>query len=1148
MRVSTVFRPPVVLLLLGTLLAFARPAHALWANGGNPVADSSRSELPNDVVTDEAGGMIVTSSFSSGDSLGIQRLDVDGAKAWGSQGVRVNPGGNAGSFAVASADSAGGAWVAWVDTRAASPGTGLYVQRFSAAGAPQLAAGGVRVFNRSVQNFGIATSATGKLLLVFLAPGSSGGDSLFAQRVSTAGTNDFAGDGVLLATDAVTGSDFLVHPVGDGLIATYNRFFPVGGGANPYQQVWGQRLSASFVKQWGANGVEIFAINGANGVAARSDWDGSFLYVVWEHAPSFYNFVETYPLRAQKVSLAGALQWAADGVTCFTPNTAGAFFQHLPMFADVVAVPATGEAIVAWMDGRNYDQPAPNGFLHGDDVYAQKLNTATGSAAWTANGAPVDTAAGGLDDLRMDTDGAGGALFAYTDFTFGDGDEDVVATRIDGSGTRLYKQFVNTTAGTSRERNAVLAHDGANGALVAWEDNRNAGGDSDVYGARRTATGSVFNRTLVVTQPNLADTFPLSAPLDVQWTTNWTGTVRILLRRSGSPPVDLTPSGTPNDAQQTIALPAGTLPGQYKVIVEDFTGGVPRDSSNLFFTLCAPLAVTDSTGTFDAPNDLRVADLDEDGRLDAVVAYGTDAVVLRGQAGGTFGAPLNLGLGTGGRDVAIEDFDADGILDLAITTTNGVSIVLGGGSDLTWDGTFSAPVNVPTQAGPRGIAAADFNEDGVLDLAVVNGVSNTISILLGGGVNGSGDGTFTLAANYAVGTNPQKVIVGDWNEDGIWDLACTNNVTGAGTVTTLFGQGAGGVGSGAFGLLTTVATGSNPIGIASGDFNADGISDLAVACANTASGVVVHYGTGSLGVGNGGFTTPFAFPFAGIGRDVEVADVTGDGRPDLIVSDATHHTLQLLANTGSAGLGVLFSVGTASHAGLFPIALALGDFDTDGDIDVLCANNTGDNLSLARADCIATAAAFVAITLPGSGATVGVGAPLTISWTRSASVPFVDLEVSHDGGRSFETIARRLTESTFRWTATAPAVANAKLRLTDGARGIVRDTSDFFRITTGVLAADEQALPAVASFSAPEPNPARGRVAFELALPRDEDVRVEAFDLLGRRVATLAEGRRAAGRHTIRWDGGALAGRAGILLVRARAGAFEQTRRVVVAP
>lgn len=1138
----------LIRLVAALVLALLLPAraHALWANGGNPVADSSRSELPNGVVTDETGGMIATFSFSSGDSLSIQRLNIDGAKLWGSQGVRVNPGGNAASFGIVRADSAGGAWVAWLDTRAASPGTGVYVQRFNAAGTPQFAAGGVRVFNRSVQGLGISTSATGKLLLAYLAPGSSGGDSLFAQRVSTTGTNDFAGDGVLLATDvSAFASGLDMHTVGEGCIVRYNRFFPVGGGANPFQQIWAQRLSANFVKQWGADGVSVYAVNGNNGVAPRSDWDGSFLYVAWEHAPSAYNFVETYPLRAQKVSLAGAVQWTANGVTVFTPNTAGTFFQHLPMNVDVVAVPATGEAIVGWMDGRNYNQPAPNTFLHGDDVYAQKLGAATGAAQWTANGAPVDTAAGGLDDLRMDTDGAGGALFAYTDFTFGDGDEDISVARVDGAGARLYKQFANTTAGTSRERNSVLAHDGQNGALVIWEDNRNAGADSDVWGTRRGPTGSLFNRTINVTQPNLADTYPLGAPLDVRWTTNFTGTVRILLRPNGSPPVDLTPAGTPNDAQQFVSLPTGTLPGQYKVIVEDFTTGVPRDSSNLFFTLCAPLALTDSTGTFDAPNDLRVADVNEDGRLDAVVAHGTGAAVLFGLAGGGFGAPQDLGLGTGGRDVAIEDFDSDGILDLAITTTNGVSILIGQGAGGVGNGTFGAPVNVPTQAGPRGIAAADFNEDGNMDLAVVNGVSNTISILLGGGVNGAGDGTFALNASYAVGTNPQKLAVGDFNEDGIWDLACTNNLSSGASLTTLFGQGSVGIGNGTFGLVTTVPTNANPIGIATGDFNDDGMTDLAVACASTAVGLTVHYGTGLLGTGNGGFSIPFAVPFAGLGRDVEVVDATGDGLPDLVVSDATHHTLQLLENTGGAP-GELFTPTIAGYAGLFPLALALGDFDLDGDVDVLCANNTGDNVSVLRSGCVSTANAWIQVL--ASGTSVGVGASLAVSWGRSASVPFVDLEVSHDDGGTWETIARRVTEGSFAWTATAPVTSRGRIRITDGARGNVRDTTGLFRIGSGVLDAGDEGAPSVAAFSAPQPNPARGRVTFELALPRDEDVRVEAFDLLGRRVATLAEGRRAAGRHVLRWEGASLAGRAGVFLVRARAGSFWRTQRVVLVP
>src|SRR5262249_59883305 len=86
------------------------------------------------------------------------------------------------------------------------------------------------------------------------------------------------------------------------------------------------------------------------------------------------------------------------------------------------------------------------------------------------------------------------------------------------------------------------------------------------------------------------------------------------------------------------------------------------------------------------------------------------------------------------------------------------------------DGTFQAGGNFAVGASPSSVAVGDFNGDGILDLAVTNAGSNDVSVLLG-----NGDGTFQAARSFAAGMTPFKVVVGDFNGDGILDLAVVSH-------------------------------------------------------------------------------------------------------------------------------------------------------------------------------------------------------------------------------------------------------------------------------------------------------------------------------------------------------------------------------------
>lgn len=423
-----------------------------------------------------------------------------------------------------------------------------------------------------------------------------------------------------------------------------------------------------------------------------------------------------------------------------------------------------------------------------------------------------------------------------------------------------------------------------------------------------------------------------------------------------------------------VIVPAGTNPRMTRAVDVDKDTDLDLlvtnpNSKNISILLNNGLAVFTPGTTIvldQLPSRFDVGDFDTDGNLDlAVVLFSAAdnnpplgmAEILFGN--GTGGFPESQRYGTGGaaQDLVVADLDADGRLDLltADSQRDAASIVYGRGG-----GEFAGDVRVPVNGQPRELAAVDLDADSDLDLVVIT-QQNTAVLTL----KNNGSGGFTLGNSVTLAGTPRGLAVGNINTaDSVPDVAVTQ-LAGSNGVRVLFGKGDGT-------LLTTGGTvplpGRDPRSVAIGDLNKDGKPDLVTGDSNQDELSI------ALGDGVGGFATPTRADSGNFPLGVGLTDANGDGNldavyisrndPDSVTDQALPRAVRMLGKgDGTFVPDSDLRVETGSN----PLDIVLGDITGDGRADAVVAS-AGANAAfthIIRAD---------GAILPGTSRRAGVGA------------------------------------------------------------------------------------------------------------------------------------------------------------------------------
>jgi len=416
------------------------------------------------VVTDGHNGAIIVWQDRRGgttDKIYVQRVSASGNPLWLANGIAVASTNGYQYYPQLASDGNGGAYIVWQDIRS-GVSYDVYAQRVDANGNFLWQQNGVPLSNSTGQQYNpqlIAADTTG--IIVTWQDNRSGAFDIYAQRVDPAGTIRWGSNGLLVCG----ASSDQIEPMiaSDGGHGAYIGWLDYRAGTGT-TDIYCQRITSSGTAAWTADGVPVCA-------AANLQWNLSVIpdgaggtVLVWQDRRS-----GTYDnVYAQRLNISGTPLWTADGIAV-APVTANQYYPQS-------VFDGKGYTIV-WQDNRNGADY---------DIYAQQI-IPKGVLTWDGTGLAVCTSPGNQYNPQLVVQGAS-IVFTWQDHR--GADYDVYAQRTDFSANPFWKtNGMPVCSSTLDQIDPQIATDGAEGAVVVWNDYHLNTGSTDLFATRLGSNG-----------------------------------------------------------------------------------------------------------------------------------------------------------------------------------------------------------------------------------------------------------------------------------------------------------------------------------------------------------------------------------------------------------------------------------------------------------------------------------------------------------------------------------------------------------------------------------------------------------------------------------------------------------------------------------
>ncbi|UCE25117.1 MAG: C10 family peptidase [Candidatus Zixiibacteriota bacterium] len=445
------------------------------------------------------------------------------------------------------------------------------------------------------------------------------------------------------------------------------------------------------------------------------------------------------------------------------------------------------------------------------------------------------------------------------------------------------------------------------------------------------------------------------------------------------------------------------------------------------------------------------------------------------------------------------------------------------------DGSFAEAVNYPVVGRPIALHAADLNHDSHVDLAIVAEDTSEVTIMLN-----TGSGEFVRGSYCQCGGIPSDICAADLDEDGDIDLVTANELSH--NVTVIKNNG-----DGTFGYPVPYRLGGSPGPNSVVATDLDGDNRIDVAAANSGDCAMSVYFNG----GPGSFWRRDDYLFGAPGHTcINSADMDGEAHPDVVAGDPNGNSVRVFLHQWQSGS---FGYPLSCDAGLSPHSVVTADLDGDGDMDLAAADtltgqlaviaNNGDlsfslpslywvgdkPTSIIAADCDGDGDLDLINTLRGSGEVSAL--------RNSGGATFASQSLLPVGERPGAVIAADLDSDGDLDLVTANTSSqDISILLNESATDIIQTSAD--------------ELPRNFALYQNYPNPFNPATEIAFALPRAAQVRLDVFNVMGQRVTTLIDERRAAGYHSVIWN--AVSSASGMYFFRIEAGDFSESRKMLL--